>query len=224
MACRQKAACQKGKSLVESLGNKVIVMLVGPAAIGKSTIMNEVAACDDRFSYVTAFTTRAKRPGEKSHYHFISAQEAKELIGSGQAITHFVHPTTHDIYGTTGASYRTAYNLLDTLSIAVETYRALPFKHHVTISLTASPDEWLAWFVDRYPTPTAEALKRLEEAKLSINWSLNDPHTQWLHNKQGFTGETARQLIDIATGSQVCASTPAEPRAMLELIEKGVWT
>lgn len=198
-------------------------MLVGPAAIGKSTIMNEVARLDDRFSYVRAFTTRAKRPGEKSHYSFISKQQASQLIHSGQAITHFEHPTTHDIYGTTAASYRTTYNLLDTLSIAVDTYQALPFARHVTISLTASPEEWRRWFLSRYPSPSEEATKRLKEAELSINWSLADPYTHWVQNKDGKTHEVAHQLIQIATSNHEQTSTPTEPRAMLELIEKGVW-
>lgn len=198
-------------------------MLIGPAAIGKSTIMNEVARLDDRFSYVRAFTTRAMRPGEKSHYSFISKQEANELIQSGQAITHFEHPTTHDIYGTTAASYQTSYNLLDTLSIAVDTYQALPFARHVTISLTASPEDWRVWFITRYPTPSFEAHKRLEEAKLSINWSLSSPTSYWLRNKEDETVETARRLIEIATTDHADTGTPTEPRAMLELIEKGVW-
>lgn len=206
------------------LHGKVIVMLVGPAAIGKSTIMNEVVAQDSRFSYVSAFTTRSRRPGEQSYYDFISKNKANELIKTGQAITHFEHPTTHDIYGTTAASYRTEYNLLDTLSIAVATYRNLPFKRHITISLTASPDQWHAWFLNRYPTPSEEATKRLKEATSSVNWSLNDPETYWLKNSEGETLDVARQLITIATSTPARGSISDEPRAMLELIEKGMWT
>lgn len=206
------------------LHGKVIVMLVGPAAIGKSTIMNEVVAQDSRFSYVSAFTTRAKRPGEQSYYDFISKDKANELIKTDHAITHFEHPTTHDIYGTTAESYRTEYNLLDTLSIAVDTYRNLPFERHITISLTASADQWQAWFLNRYPTPSEEAMKRLKEATLSINWSLNDQNTYWLQNREGETHLVAQQLIDIAVSDQSRTGVPPEPRAMLERIEKGMWT
>ncbi len=206
------------------LQGKAIVMLVAPAAVGKSTIMNEVVAQDSRFSYVSAFTTRAKRPGEQSYYDFISKQEADKLIKTGQAITHFEHPTTHDIYGTTAASYRTEYNLLDTLSIAVDTYRNLPFERHITISLTASADQWQTWFLSRYPTPSEEATKRLKEAVSSIDWSLNDPNTYWLQNREGETRRVAQQLIDIVVSDQPRTSAPPEPHAMLERIEKGMWT
>lgn len=205
------------------LRSKILVMIVGPSAIGKSTLMNEVVAQDDDFSYVRSFTTRSKRPGEQSHYDFIDREVALHLRDSGEATTFFEHPTTGDMYGTTTASFPTRYNLLDTLSISVAGYRELPFEHTVTISLTATPEQWREWFLSRYPVENTEATKRLEEATLSIDWSLHDPETYWIENPADKIPETATKLIDLVKNRPQATSTPDAPRAMLELIERGLW-
>lgn len=207
----------------EILQNKTLVMLVGPSAVGKSTLMNETVAQTTDFSYVRSFTTRAQRPGEMSHYNFIGQAEAEALHEDGRTITYFEHPTTHDIYGTTAASYPNRYNLLDTLSGSVETYRKLPFERFVTIALTAPAEEWREWFLSRYPQASEEAKKRLGEAVLSINWSLADRNTCWLSNPSGQVDSTAAKLIDIVVNQPTPNETPPEPRAMLEVIERGVW-
>ena len=207
---------------MESLKAKTLVMIVGPTAIGKSTLMNETVAHDDEFSYVRSFTTRRKRPDEVSHYDFISRNEFEDLRQNGQTITYFEHPTTHDVYGTTAASFPNRYNLLDTLSGSVQSYRDLPFKDTVTVSLTAPIDQWQEWFLGRYPEPNEEAKKRLGEAVLSINWSLSDKQASWLNNPKGQVAMTAAKLIDTVIDRPETPQPP-EPHAMLELIERGVW-
>lgn len=207
----------------ESLGDKTLVMIVGPSAIGKSTLMNEMVRLDDDFAYVRSFKTRAPRPGEQSNYDFIDRQAAEDLLSTGQAVTYFEHPTTHDIYGTTGDSYPGRFNLLDTLSGSVDGYRKLPFADTVTISLTAPVDEWRQWFIDRYPTASPEAEKRLAEAALSITWSLEDDQVHWITNTAGNITETAAAAISLTLDPPAVPSIPEEPRAMLELIQGGIW-
>lgn len=208
----------------ETLHDKTLVMVVGPSAIGKSTLMNEAVRQHADFGYVRSFTTREQRPGETSHYEFISQEDARALRENGQAITYFEHPTTHDAYGTTARSFPARYNLLDTLSGSVGGYRGLPFERTVTVSLTAPPEQWQQWFLSRYPTPSEEARKRLGEAVLSINWSLMDEQTYWLSNPKGRVAETANTLVNIATVRPPRTTPPAEPRAMLDLIERGIWS
>lgn len=210
---------------MESLRDKTLVMIVGPSAIGKSTIMTVATQLREDFSYVKAFTTRAWREGDSGTYTYISKEQAEELHQTGRAVTYVVFPTTGMIYGTTAESYQTKYNLLDTLANSVEDYRSLPFERTVTISLTANAEDWRKWFTARYPEPSGDALKRLEEAKLSIGWSLAQDHDHhWLINEPGQTASVAKKLIDIATGVAGEDSKPQHPHAMLELIEKGMWS
>ena len=187
---------------MEELSHKTLVMIVGPSAIGKSTLMNEIVRQNPvTYGYVKSFTTRARRPGETAHYDFISKDDALSLDRAGKTVTYFEHPTTHDLYGTTAASYVAPYNLLDTLSGSVKGYRNLPFVETRTISLTAPAEQWKQWFLARYPEPSDEATKRLAEAKQSITWSLQDPETRWLINDDTIENVAAR-FTDIISNRQ----------------------
>jgi guanylate kinase len=210
-------------SAAESLSQKTLVMMVGPSAAGKSTVMNEMVRIHDDFAYVKAFTTRSPRPNEKTHYTFIDKEEALQLQETGQAVTYIEHPTTHDIYGTTIGSYPGQYNLLDTLSGSVALYRALPFEKTVTIALTAPSDQWQKWFLDRYPEPSEEAQKRLGEAVLSIKWALNDPETHWIINREGALQAVAEAAIATVLSPALNHSIPDESHALLERISQGIW-
>jgi len=210
---------------MESLRDKTLVMIVGPSATGKSTIMTAATQLRDDFSYVKAFTTRAPREGDSGTYTYLTKEQAEELHSRGETVTYVAFPTTGMIYGTTVESYQNTYNLLDTLANSVETYRLLPFDRTVTISLTANADDWRKWFTERYPEPSDEALKRLQEAKLSIEWSLaQDKDHHWLVNQPGQTEAVAKNLIDIVMGVTKEQNTPAYPHEMLELVEKGMWS
>lgn len=210
---------------MEILAGKTLIMLVGPSAIGKSTLMNEATKQDKRFKRVRNFTTRPPRANdEPGHYIYLTAEELAAKRSGGEIISEVVSPTTGDTYGTLSASYDGEYCLLDTLANSVELYRSLPFRQTVTITLFADPEQWQKWFLTRYPEPSDDTLKRLKEAELSINWSLTDSHTYWLKNSDGNLGETARKLIDIVTRQPIRGETPPQARAMLEIIKRGMWT
>lgn len=210
---------------MDIISDKTLVMVVGPTAVGKSTVMNMVANTYRDYGYVESFTTRAPRENENGSYRFIALDEAYQLIDSGQTITNFKHPTTGDIYGTTASSYPQDYNLLDTLSTSVDEYRSLPFEQTLTITLTASPSQWLEWFLSRYPSDNPEARKRLAESAQSIKWSLSDQQTSWLVNQAGDIASTASQLVKLVNQPPSSENAaPAEAYAMLELIEGGdIW-
>lgn len=206
------------------LRTKVLVMLVGPSAIGKSSLMHTVTKLDPDFGYVRSFTTRPARAGEQT-YEFISDDGAKKLQESGQAITYTEFPATGYIYGTTVASYSARYNLLDTLSHSVEQYRRLPFEKTLTISLSAPADDWQRWFVSRYPVASDEAEKRLAEARQSIMWSLSqDDNHAWFTNTPASLEVTAGKLVGLVRHDQPSGDGPAHAKDMLERIERGIWT
>jgi len=205
------------------LADKTLAMIVGPTAIGKSTLMREVVRLDSRFSYVQTFTTRPPRTDEESSYLHLSEAEAKSLKKQGKAMTWIEHPTTHFIYGTTAESFQTQYNLLDTLSGTVEMYRTLPFRTTTTVSLTAPTEQWRSQFLTRHPSESDDALKRLEEAKISIEWSLAQTENHvWLNNPKGKLQHTAQRLIDIVTQERD-GDDDTNAHAILERIERGIW-
>lgn len=203
---------------MESIKDKTLVMIVGPAAIGKSSLMNVVVAKDDEFGRVSGFTTRPARSNdEPGMYRYISADEATNLIERDDVIQHAVHPTTGAMYGSQAVDYPKAYNMLDTLSNVVDNLRGLPFKRTVTVSLTTNPDNWQDWFLKRYPNPSQERTKRLEEAIISIEWSLAqlDDHF-WLVNAPDSLTTTADRLISIVRQSSAPIQVPVEATMLLD--------
>ena len=204
-----------------SLRGKILVMLVGPSAMGKSTIMNEAVRLDPEFSRVRSFTTRQPRSNDEPHqYFYLTPDEVAAKRQAGEIVSEVIFPTTNQTYGTLHESYTGTYCLLDTLSNSVAEYRDLDFADTITISLTTTLGRWREWFLMRYPEANTEAMRRLEEAAISINWSLSDPETLWLINDD--TPETiAKKLIAISRGAQPTDDGREMARAILDLIEKG---
>lgn len=195
-------------------------MLVGPTAVGKSTIMHEVVNQDAEFSYAKAFTTRPRREGEITTYRHVSGAQAEALRDA--AYTYFTHPTTGIIYGTDAMTFNSRYTLLDTLSNAVDAFKSLPFERTITVSVTCDPEEWERRLKQRFPEPSEDRTKRLLEAKQSIEWSLaqaDDHH--WLVNATGVLGTTAETLRRFVQAQQ--SFTPERPHLaekMLESVER----
>lgn len=185
-----------------NLRDKTLIMLVSPSAIGKSTIVREVLRRDKRFRRVRSFTTRQPRPDDEvDQFFYLTPDELTVKRADHELITEVHFPTTGQTYGTIAASYDGEYCLLETLAHSVEEYRSLDFKRTVTISITAPAEFWRQRFVERYPEPSDEAKKRLDEAEQSIRWSLAQTrnHT-WLVNDQS-AEMMAQKLIDITLGA-----------------------
>lgn len=208
-----------------SLCDKTLVMLVSPSAVGKSSVMNQVVNRDKRFSRVRSFTSRAPRANdEPNQYFYHTSEEIATLRSRGEIVSEVTFPTASDIYGTTLASYNGEFCLLDTLANSVETYRRLPFKRTITISLTAPAEVWRQRFLNRYPSRTLQAEKRLEEAVLSIKWSLKDTQTRWLVN-DGSLETIAATLLQMVNDDSSDSAGKAMAHAILERIEsETIWT
>mgnify|MGYP000856750664 CR=1 FL=1 len=207
---------------MDSLVSKALIMIVGPTAVGKSALMNEACKLDPAFKRVKSFTTRQPRSNDEyNQYFYITNEQLENHLEAGEVLTDVVYPTTGNHYGTVVQSYDGDYNLLDTMAGSVETYRLLPFHETMTISLTTDATAWEKWFKSRYPEPSDERTKRLEEAKLSVTWSLEQTDNHfWLTNQADALVATAQQLIDIATKkTRASSETPQSAKDMLAAIE-----
>ena len=184
--------------LEQALRGKTLIMLVGPTAVGKSTIMNKVVELDGEFGRVSGFTTRPKRPGDEAGlYRYLSHDEADELIQSESVVQYALNPANNQIYGTELRDYPYAFNMKDTLSGAVEHFISLPFSDYRIVSISVPVEPWLSWLDERHPVGSSERVTRLQEAKQSIEWSLrqSDRHA-WIVNNPGDVDAAAASLID----------------------------
>lgn len=194
---------------LQKLTSSILVELIAPAAEGKSRIMDEVAALDSDFSYVTGLTTRPpeERDVPGRYRYFNSDQEINELADSvdrRELVQYVTHPTTKHIYGSSPEDYRTAYCLLDTLYSAVADLDEIPFKAIFKIAIVSDGAEWMARFLERYPDTNEERAKRLKEAKQCLEWQLHqDPQSIiWIENKKGEASNAAQELVSIVRGKR----------------------
>lgn len=65
-----------------------LLVLVGPAGVGKGTIVKEILSKNSDFMLSVSATTRDPRPQEVDgiHYHFVSAHKFEELIKTGRLL------------------------------------------------------------------------------------------------------------------------------------------
>jgi len=63
----------------------MLVIVSGPSAVGKDTVLERWMQTDDRVCRVVTYTTRAPRAGEVdgSDYHFVSRAEFEKMAGEG---------------------------------------------------------------------------------------------------------------------------------------------
>lgn len=204
----------------EPLAEKILVMVVGPTAVGKSTVMNRVVELDSQFGRVSGFTTRDKRSSDEvGLYRYVSRQEAERIIGSDQLVQYALNPANDQVYGTEQNDYTDTFNMKDTLSTAVENFMKLPFERHMVVSLTVAVESWLQWLNERHPKGSPERKTRLQEAKRSIEWSLaQHKNHSWIVNDPHDVTTAATSLIS-AVRSNGSADIPDQPRKMLAAID-----
>lgn len=186
---------------LDELRNKTLIMLISPSAMGKSTIVTTAANSDERFGRVRGFTTRLPRDNDMpDQFFYFSDDEVAMKRASGEIVTEVTFPETNLTYGTIHDSFQSEFCLLETMSNSVQTYRDLPFKKTIAVSITSPPELWQARFKERYPMASESAKKRLDEARLSMHWSLAQVSEHfWLVNDAA-PDTVADQLISISLG------------------------
>lgn len=78
-----------------------LVVLAGPAGVGKGTIVRTILSQEDDFMLSVSATTRAPRPGEIDgvDYHFVTEQQFKDLI-QDEELLEFAQVHGKHFYGT----------------------------------------------------------------------------------------------------------------------------
>ncbi len=202
-ATRQRERYTPNSRVLSELANKSLVMVVGPSAAGKSTVIDHLASTDDRFGKVRSFATRDPRPDDtpETMQTFERTDEAYaeilRAIETGDVVQYVPFPASGDIYGTFSDSYPGEYNLVPALSQSVAGFEALPFRSHHTVGLVTEPAYWGAWLESRaFDERTRN--KRLAEATQSLEWLLGTSSASIVVNKPGIPSQAAEAIRDIA--------------------------
>lgn len=198
---------QANTDIQQQLGEKSLVLLVAPAAAGKSTLMNNLVASDDRFSRISGFTTREARPDDEAElYRYIQPDVASlkgilDQVRARELVQYAVHPTTGKIYGTELSDYPNEYNCKDVLGHAVQGFRSLSARSTYSFGLVCKPQQWINRLLDRYDSADPELKKRLAEARFNIEWSRDDSRTVLVENSNGDLDRASQEIIGRVTGT-----------------------
>lgn len=190
------------------LQNVELAVLIGPAAVGKSTLIDAATDLDEDFTRSVGFTTRPMRPGEPAdQYDFMdhtqeNLEKILEQVQNGKPVQFKIHPETGFVYGSELHSYASPYVLIDIMSSAVGEVRKLPFRSMNELSVVCEPSSWDARFMSRQSKPK-EAKDRLAEGIASLEWSLDQgADMTWIDNSSEDVYEIAANVISIVRGEQ----------------------
>lgn len=208
-AVAHQTSYRPNDDIAKQMQEKTLVMLVSPAAMGKSYLIKRATLAAPDLSQVSVFTTRGPRPDDdpgmfRSLLTDKLVSELLDKIENGNVVQYAIHPTHHTIYGSEISDYRSKYNLLAMLSGAVETMRTLPFGSTVTIGLITNPATWHHRFDAKFPPNHPERAKRLQEAVLSLEWLIDQPNSslQWLVNDDDQDTTSTEELVQLSYGQK----------------------
>jgi guanylate kinase len=159
----------------ESAGNGRVVVLSGPSAVGKSTVVRCLREQVPDLHFSVSATTRAPRPGEVDgvDYHFVSPARFQQLIDEGALLEWAEIHGGLQRSGTLAAPVRAATGSGFPVLIEVDLAGARAIKKAMPEAITVflAPPSWAdlqARLVGR-GTETPEAMaRRLETARVEL--------------------------------------------------------
>lgn len=190
----------------EKLSDKVLVALVAPTAVGKSTLINRaLAQAGDGFSEAYSVTTRARRTSDPAGYKTADEgydiEKVTQMINARELTHYFVHPSGQ-IYGSLPESFPAAFNFLPCVPTILPVVKRAGFSTVHTAYLVASVSDWAARLPARRSDPSY--VPRLHEAIESLTWALAHSHElTFVENATGKIDQAAQSLIDISRGRPI---------------------
>jgi guanylate kinase len=122
-----------------------LVVLAGPAGVGKGTLVKWITANDPEFMLSVSATTRAARPGEEDgvHYHFVSKDRFETGIANGEFLE-WAQVHNHNYYGTLKSELARANQLSKHLLLEIDLQGARQVRdsHPEAISIFIHPPSW----------------------------------------------------------------------------------
>lgn len=182
------------------LSHKALRLLIGPTAIGKSTLMYAAAHQSDVAVAKTIVSRAPRIDDDTERYRYIphttkGINEFNQRVLNGELVQYAIHPTTGNIYASDIDCYPDKINLFDVLATGVEAFRKLPCDT-TTFKIVCSSDQWKKRLEERFPSDKSKELKkRLAEAAMSLEWGLDDTDSVWIINNFGDTDSAVQQII-----------------------------
>ena len=174
-----------------------LVVLAGPAGVGKGTIVREILASEPDFTLSISATTRDPRPGEVDgvDYHFVSREHFEDLIARNQLLEYaLVHGSNY--YGTLLNELTRAEASDKHLLLEIDLQGARQVKDRIPEALTIfiSPPSW--------EVLESRLRGRATETEEQIQTRLQTARTE-IASAGEFDYQVVNQDLDLAVGEVV---------------------
>ncbi|HSX34851.1 MAG TPA: hypothetical protein VLF62_04370 [Candidatus Saccharimonadales bacterium] len=191
--------------VLQALTQVDFVAVVGPTAVGKTTLIKAAVARDPRVHMLVAGTSRAPRPGEQDgvDFHYDTPQHMLARAQQGGYVT-LISGVSGDLYTTAPEDYPAGKTvLLATLSSVVTDFRKLPYKQFRTIFILPPNYETWQQRLAQHGFDAGQLQRRLSEAGESLAFGLADTSAYFVINDELDTA------IDDFTALVLGQETPA---------------
>lgn len=177
-----------------------LLVLVGPAGVGKGSLVKSILEAHSDFMLSVSATTRDPRPGEVDgqHYHFVSKEQFEQMIHDGKFLEWAkVHGT--DYYGTPLSEIDRAQELNRNLVLEIDLQGARQIRGKVddlvsVFVLPPSVEELERRLRGRGTETEAQIQTRLETAKSELA-AASEFDFQVINEDLGQTAEKIVELL-----------------------------
>jgi len=122
-----------------------LVVLVGPAGVGKGSLVREILANHDDFTLSVSATTRPPRVGEETgvHYHFVSRDAFEQMISNDELLEYATVHGEH-LYGTPRSELHRATEAGKHLILEIDLQGARQIREHEphALEIFVHPPSW----------------------------------------------------------------------------------
>lgn len=204
--------------VLERLKSVTLVAVIGPTAVGKSTLINAAIARDPHIHLVLNNTSRDPRPGERDGIDYIFRKREDMLADMKKGLYVQVAPSVFgDLYATAADGYAIdGVAVMAILADAMPDFRALPFKKVRSI-FVLPPDyaSWEARIMQHGFSP--ERLKgRLIEAERSLVYAVEDKEIRFVINES--LNVACEDFVTLACGDALSTRQQADQSRAREIV------
>jgi guanylate kinase len=166
--------------VLQGISNVDLLMIIGASGVGKTSVIKRLG-----IPYVITDTTRPIRPDEinGSDYFFRTDYEQLESEIRKRSFVQVNIFANGDFYGTRTSAYpELGFAVYAVVADKIQEFRQLGFNE--TYSAFIVPPTFIEWMdrMDRHNVEKDQLVGRLEEAKRSFKFALNDPQTHFILN------------------------------------------
>ncbi|HEY5668000.1 MAG TPA: hypothetical protein VIR03_02425 [Candidatus Saccharimonadales bacterium] len=203
------------EAVLGHLPKVIFVAVIGPTAVGKTTLMNAAAVRCPALHPILTTTTRSPRPGEENDvdFHFCTPEEMQRRIAEYGYVQFVISPMNGALYATAPEDYaKDGVAMMPVVADAMSVFKSLPFK---TIrSVYILPPSWEVWQqrIASHGFTPEEHEQRMLEAGRSLRYALEDPDIIFVVND-----DLAQATLDF-TQAALGASGPANPYTSRDLV------